>query len=191
MVVVYRGGLCMCGLSRSRCGTAPAARTTAGRAPRLRAVLEFRARALLRGGGLRVRARAAHGAVPQRLLLHVLRAGALVRRRRLRAVRGALHLLEVRRAGRHRPHLAGEAPPHLPPLVAPRDGPALLLQLAQMVVGIGVTVRAVLYQIEGEECSVNKTNSILGLAMYSSYFVLFGIFFVDTYVRSSSKAKRA
>ena len=68
-----------------------------------------------------------------------------------------------------------------------------LLQLAQMVVGIGVTVRAVLYQIEGEECSVNKTNSILGLAMYSSYFVLFGIFFVDTYVRSSSKAnlKRA
>ena len=65
------------------------------------------------------------------------------------------------------------------------------LQLTQMVVGIGVTVRAVLYQIEGEECSVNKTNSILGLAMYSSYFVLFGIFFVDTYVRSSSKAKRA
>ena len=66
-----------------------------------------------------------------------------------------------------------------------------LLQLAQMVVGIGVTVRAVLYQIEGEECSVNKTNSILGLAMYSSYFVLFGLFFVDTYVRSSSNAKRA
>ena len=66
-----------------------------------------------------------------------------------------------------------------------------LLQLAQMVVGIGVTVRAVLYQIEGEECSVNKTNSILGLAMYSSYFVLFGLFFVDTYVHSSSEAKRA
>ena len=32
------------------------------------------------------------------------------------------------RAGRHRPHLAGEAPPHLPPLVAPRDGPALQIE---------------------------------------------------------------
>jgi hypothetical protein len=59
-----------------------------------------------------------------------------------------------------------------------------------MVVGIGVTVRAVVYQMEGRECAVNKTNSMLGLAMYSSYFLLFGVFFVDTYVRSA-KAKRA
>lgn len=78
----------------------------------------------------------------------------------------------------------------LRPLVKKRAIYVTLLQLAQMVVGIGVTVRAVVYQMEGRECAVNKTNSMLGLAMYSSYFLLFGVFFVDTYVRSA-KAKRA
>jgi len=67
-----------------------------------------------------------------------------------------------------------------------------LLQLAQMVVGIFVTIRAVLYQAHGADCRVNKTNSLLGLAMYASYFVLFFVFFVDTYVRAGGrKAKRA
>ena len=40
-----------------------------------------------------------------------------------------------------------------------------LLQLAQMLVGIFVTVKAVLYQIAGEECHVNKTNSAMSLAL--------------------------
>lgn len=55
------------------------------------------------------------------------------------------------------------------------------LQLAQMVVGIYVTVRAVLYQATGQLCYVNKTNSILGLAMYASYFVLFLKLFIENY----------
>ena len=57
-----------------------------------------------------------------------------------------------------------------------------LIQLVQMVVGIAVTVRAVLVQAGGAECHVNKTNSILGLLMYASYFVLFLKLFLDSYV---------
>mmetsp|Transcript_78063 Transcript_78063/g.253289 ORF Transcript_78063/g.253289 Transcript_78063/m.253289 type:complete len:223 (-) Transcript_78063:313-981(-) len=56
-----------------------------------------------------------------------------------------------------------------------------LLQLVQMLVGMFVTMKAVLYQAAGEECHVNKTNSVLGLAMYSSYFILFFKLFVDKY----------
>eukprot|EP00933_Yihiella_yeosuensis_P022269 TRINITY_DN1751_c0_g1_i1.p1 TRINITY_DN1751_c0_g1~~TRINITY_DN1751_c0_g1_i1.p1 ORF type:complete len:431 (-),score=87.65 TRINITY_DN1751_c0_g1_i1:482-1699(-) len=57
-----------------------------------------------------------------------------------------------------------------------------LAQLLQMVVGMYVTVKAVLYQAEGNECHVNKTNSVLGLLMYFSYFVLFSKLFVDNYL---------
>merc|ERR1712098_261644 len=41
--------------------------------------------------------------------------------------------------------------------------------------------KAVMYQAAGEECHVNKTNSVLGLSMYASYFVLFFKLFVDNY----------
>jgi len=57
-----------------------------------------------------------------------------------------------------------------------------LAQLLQMVVGMYVTVKAVLYQATGNECHVNKTNSVLGLLMYFSYFVLFSKLFVDNYL---------
>jgi len=57
-----------------------------------------------------------------------------------------------------------------------------LLQLVQMLVGMFITIRAVLYQVDGQECHVNKTNSVLGLTMYFSYFVLFGKLFVDHYL---------
>merc|ERR1712174_192871 len=56
-----------------------------------------------------------------------------------------------------------------------------LLQLVQMLVGMFVTVKAVLYQAAGDECHVNKMNSALGLSMYASYFVLFFNLFVDNY----------
>lgn len=61
-----------------------------------------------------------------------------------------------------------------------------IFQLVQMLVGMFVTIKAVIYQASGEECHVNKTNSILGLAMYASYFVLFAKLFVDNYCLSSS-----
>ncbi|KAJ1456507.1 GNS1/SUR4 family-domain-containing protein [Pelagophyceae sp. CCMP2097] len=65
-----------------------------------------------------------------------------------------------------------------------------LLQLCQMLLGISIIVRAILYQIGGKECNVNKTNSILGLAMYFSYFGLFLKLFLENYV-FKAKAKAA
>jgi len=63
-----------------------------------------------------------------------------------------------------------------------------LAQLLQMVVGMYVTVKAVFYQAHGHECHVNKTNSVLGLLMYFSYFVLFLKLFVDNYLLKKKKA---
>merc|ERR1712066_617587 len=56
-----------------------------------------------------------------------------------------------------------------------------LAQLMQMLVGMYVTIKAVWHQTRGEECYVNKTNSVLGLCMYFSYFVLFFKLFLDNY----------
>merc|ERR1712203_276815 len=67
-----------------------------------------------------------------------------------------------------------------------------LLQLVQMLVGMFVTIKAVMYQASGEECHVNKTNSVLGLSMYASYFLLFFKLFVDNYyVKPKTLKKRA
>merc|ERR1712176_597711 len=67
-----------------------------------------------------------------------------------------------------------------------------LLQLVQMLVGMFVTVKAVLYQAGGDECHVNKTNPVLGLSMYASYFVLFFKLFVDNYyLKPKGVQKRA
>merc|ERR1712003_345021 len=65
-----------------------------------------------------------------------------------------------------------------------------LLQLVQMLVGMFVTMKAVMYQAAGEECHVNKTNSVLGLSMYASYFVLFFKLFVDNYYLKLKSPKR-
>jgi elongation of very long chain fatty acids protein 6 len=62
-----------------------------------------------------------------------------------------------------------------------------LAQLAQMLVGMFVTIKAVMYQNAGLECHVNKTNSVLGLAMYASYFVLFFKLFIENYVTQTRK----
>merc|ERR1712107_424825 len=74
-------------------------------------------------------------------------------------------------------------------VVAPYAIYITLMQLVQMLVGMFVTIKAVMHQAEGEECHVNKTNSVLGLAMYASYFVLFFKLFVDNYyLKPKSKA---
>merc|ERR1712113_1154581 len=66
-----------------------------------------------------------------------------------------------------------------------------LAQLLQMLVGMYVTVKAVLHQTRGEECHVNKTNSLLGLGMYFSYFVLFFKLFRDNYCIKDRKTPAA
>jgi len=73
-------------------------------------------------------------------------------------------------------------------LVSPFAILITLAQLLQMVVGMYVTVKAVLYQANGKECHVNKTNSVLGLLMYFSYFVLFSKLFVDNYLLKKKQA---
>merc|ERR1712014_405500 len=60
-------------------------------------------------------------------------------------------------------------------------------QLLQMLVGMYVTIKAVLHQVTGQECHVKKTNSVLGLLMYLSYFLLFFKLFVDNYCWKSKK----
>merc|ERR1712232_729374 len=62
-----------------------------------------------------------------------------------------------------------------------------LAQLLQMLVGMYVTVKAVFHQARGEECHVIKTNSVLGLGMYFSYFVLFFKLFMDNYCMNDNK----
>merc|ERR1712032_1764613 len=57
-----------------------------------------------------------------------------------------------------------------------------LAQLVQMLVGMVVTIKAMMWQDVGAECHVNKTNSVLGLTMYASYFLLFFKLFVENYV---------
>ena len=70
------------------------------------------------------------------------------------------------------------------------------LQLTQMVFGIAVTVSSVIYHWQGRPCYVSLVNSILGLAMYASYFVLFLQLFLSHYVYNQKpgpggqKAKR-
>merc|ERR1711933_226436 len=77
-------------------------------------------------------------------------------------------------------------------LVTPYAIYITLLQLVQMLVGMFVTVKAVLYQAAGDECHVNKTNSVLGLGMYASCFVLFFKLFVDNYyLKPKTLKKRA
>jgi len=76
-------------------------------------------------------------------------------------------------------------------VVAPYAIFITLFQLLQMVVGMWVTMQAVMWQASGEECSVNKTNSVLGLAMYFSYFVLFAELFVNNYLRKKKQASDA
>ena len=55
-----------------------------------------------------------------------------------------------------------------------------ILQLLQMVGGIIVTVASAVYSTtEGMGCHYNATNTLLGLVMYLSYFVLFFELFLD------------
>jgi len=75
--------------------------------------------------------------------------------------------------------------------VAPFGFLVTLLQILQMIVGMFVILKAMMYQAAGEECHVNKTNSILGLAMYASYFVLFCKLFKDKHLSNQRAQHQA
>ena len=56
------------------------------------------------------------------------------------------------------------------------------IQILQMVVGIVVTFSAMLYVTFDVPCYTSLANSVLGLMMYASYFVLFVQLYVSHYV---------
>jgi len=66
-----------------------------------------------------------------------------------------------------------------------------ILQLVQMVVGITVTVASAVYHYQGEPCYVSLANSVIGLLMYLSYFVLFAKLFNDHYVKPKKASQPA
>merc|ERR1739838_608417 len=63
------------------------------------------------------------------------------------------------------------------------------VQLLQMVIGIVVTVASVVYHWQGKDCYVSLYNSLLGLLMYFSYFVLFLQLFLQHYVFKKRNAQ--
>jgi elongation of very long chain fatty acids protein 6 len=66
------------------------------------------------------------------------------------------------------------------------------LQTSQMVVGIYVTLKSMAFgDADGgaEPCNVSRTNSLLGLLMYASYFLLFLHFAVQSYVLAPRRAE--
>ena len=67
----------------------------------------------------------------------------------------------------------------------------MTLQLTQMVFGIAVTVSSVVYLSRGLPCYVSLFNSLLGLGMYASYFVLFLQLFLSHYVYNTKGAPPA
>jgi hypothetical protein len=56
------------------------------------------------------------------------------------------------------------------------------LQILQMIVGMAVTLATFIWRQDSEGCRVDPANSRMGLAMYTSYFVLFAILFKKLYL---------
>jgi elongation of very long chain fatty acids protein 6 len=73
-------------------------------------------------------------------------------------------------------------------VVAPFAQLITAIQITQMIVGMVVTASsAYIHGVEGDvTCSVNGPNYRMGLAMYSSYFLLFTKLFFDKYCTSKS-----
>lgn len=63
------------------------------------------------------------------------------------------------------------------------------LQLAQMIVGMLVTLQAIKYFVDGRFCQVSLLNAFMGLFMYASYFALFWRLFVSHYLRRQNAKK--
>ncbi|XP_054153848.1 elongation of very long chain fatty acids protein 6-like [Oppia nitens] len=63
-------------------------------------------------------------------------------------------------------------------------------QILQMAVGTFVTVFALRQKMVGHACRVSDSVLYAGIAMYSSYLVLFGLFFRDSYLSSKNRIQR-
>eukprot|EP00658_Telonema_sp_P-2_P004172 TRINITY_DN11565_c0_g1_i4.p2 TRINITY_DN11565_c0_g1~~TRINITY_DN11565_c0_g1_i4.p2 ORF type:complete len:149 (+),score=23.34 TRINITY_DN11565_c0_g1_i4:210-656(+) len=57
-----------------------------------------------------------------------------------------------------------------------------LLQISQMVVGLAVLVSGASASMSGEGCQyLPKSTAVLGIGMYTSYFILFSKLFIEHY----------
>ncbi|CAG0882157.1 unnamed protein product [Darwinula stevensoni] len=63
------------------------------------------------------------------------------------------------------------------------------LQILQMVLGTAATAGAFYYKMRRVPCQMNGANIVVSLALYLSYWVLFSIFFRNSYVKTVSKCK--
>lgn len=61
-------------------------------------------------------------------------------------------------------------------------------QIVQMVVGAYVTYYAYEKKLFGE-CQITDGTAKLGLIMYSSYFLLFAKFFINSYILNAAQGK--
>jgi len=62
-----------------------------------------------------------------------------------------------------------------------------VFQIAQMVMGVSVSLMSAYYYSTDETCAVSKTTLISASLMYGSYLYLFAAFFVKRYFSKSSK----
>lgn len=58
-----------------------------------------------------------------------------------------------------------------------------IFQISQMVVGILVNIMVTYYGSQQLDCDVSRSNYTAGLGMYASYFVLFGVLYLNRYLR--------
>lgn len=66
-----------------------------------------------------------------------------------------------------------------------------IIQILQMMVGWAISTLVLFYSWTDPHCAdvTHRSNTNLALAMYSSYFILFGKLFFDTHLRSKSNSK--
>ncbi|CAF3244295.1 unnamed protein product [Rotaria socialis] len=65
-----------------------------------------------------------------------------------------------------------------------------MLQLTQMIVGCLINLQAWQYKKNGEVCQVTDENLKVSLIMYATYFLLFGHFFLGSYIFKSKRANQ-
>jgi len=64
------------------------------------------------------------------------------------------------------------------------------LQLSQMIIGCYINLQALQYKKNGEICHVTEENLKVSLIMYATYFLLFGHFFLGSYIFKSKRANQ-
>lgn len=76
-------------------------------------------------------------------------------------------------------------------LVRPIAKSITSLQILQMVMGMLVTVCTFIWSQDEAGCLIDASNARMGLAMYTSYFYLFGVLYYNLYIKAGGKHRKA